>query len=218
MAEQTQREGAPALETPINPLAEATVALLRERFGEGVRAVAEHRGETTVTLSPAIIADACLALRDAPTLRYSLLEDLTAVDWPEREPRYEVIYQLVSLETRASIRLKALIGGEDDPDPEIPTVMGVWPTADWFELEVFDLFGIRFTGRELRRLLMPDDWVGHPLRKDYPLSGFALPDPHWGGQAPLDQPLPPGIGQLTLRTTDGSESPNIRRRSEDDAW
>jgi NADH-quinone oxidoreductase subunit C len=63
---------------------------------------------------------------------------------------------------------------------------------------------------------MPSDWVGHPLRKDYPLTGFSLPDPHWGGQAPLDQPLPPGIGKLTMRTFDGSERPNIDKRSEDD--
>jgi NADH-quinone oxidoreductase subunit C len=96
--------------------------------------------------------------------------------------------------------------------------MSVWPAADWFELEVFDLFGIRFTGRgALRRILMPDDWVGHPLRKDYPLTGFTLPDPHWGGQAPLDQSLPLGIGKLTLRTADGSEQANINKRSEDEA-
>lgn len=218
MADQVQIEGAPPLATPVNPLAEASVALLTDRFGAGVLAVTEHRGETTVTLDPAILVEACLALRDAQNVRYSLLEDITAVDWPEREPRYDIVYQLVSIETRASIRLKAQIGGEVDPDPEIASVMSVWPAADWFELEIYDLFGVTFTGRgEMRRILMPNDWVGHPLRKDYPISGFSLPDPHWGGQAPLDQPLPPGIGKLTLRTSDGSEQPNIAQRSEDDA-
>lgn len=218
MADQVQIEGAPLLETPVNPLAEATVALLTDRFGAGVRAVVEHRGETTVTLDSASLVEACRALRDAPTLRYSLLEDITAVDWPEREPRYDIVYQLVSIETRALVRLKVQVGGEDDPDPELPSVIGVWPAADWFELEIYDLFGVRFSGRDdLRRILMPSDWVGHPLRKDYPLTGFSLPDPHWGGQAPLDQPLPPGIGQLTLRTADGSERPNAAQRSEDDA-
>jgi NADH-quinone oxidoreductase subunit C len=217
MADQTQIENARPLATPVNPLAEATVALLTDRFGASVRSVVEHRGETTVILAPAVLVEACQALRDAPTLRYSLLEDITAVDWLEREPRYDIVYQLVSIETRASIRLKAQIGGEVDPDPEIASVMGVWPAADWFELEIFDLFGIRFTGRDdLRRLLMPTDWAGHPLRKDYPLTGFALPDPHWGGQTPLDQPLPPGIGKLTLRTSDGSEQPNLNQRSEGD--
>lgn len=218
MADEVQIEGAPLLATPVNPLAEASVALLTDRFGAGVLAVAEHRGETTVTLDSASLVEACRALRDAPTLRYSLLEDITAVDWPEREPRYDIVYQLVSIETRALVRLKVQVGGEDDPDPELPSVIGVWPAADWFELEIYDLFGVRFSGRDdLRRILMPSDWVGHPLRKDYPLTGFSLPDPHWGGQAPLDQPLPPGIGQLTLRTADGSERPNAAQRSEDDA-
>ena len=214
MTDQTR--DARALETPINPLAEASVALLRDQLDEGVLAVTTHRGETTVLLTPAALVAACLALRDAPTLRYLLLEDITAVDWPEREPRYDVVYQLTSIETRASLRLKTQVGGEDDPDPELPSVMGVWPAADWFEREIYDLFGVRFSGRgQMERILMPADWTGHPLRKDYPLSGFSLPDPHWGGQAPLDQPLPPGVGQLTLRTTDGSERPNVRQRSED---
>ena len=218
MADQVQIQNAQPLATPVNPLAEATVALLNDRFGAGVRAVVEHRGETTVTLDPANLVEACLALRDAQELRYSLLEDITAVDWPEREPRYDIVYQLVSIETRASVRLKVQVGGEVDPDPELPSVIGVWPAADWFELEIYDLFGVRFTGRgEMRRILMPTDWVGHPLRKDYPLTGFSLPDPHWGGQAPLDQPLPPGIGKLTLRTSDGSEQPNLSQRSEDNA-
>lgn len=218
MADEVQKQGAPLLATPVNPLAEATVALLNDRFSAGVLAVVEHRGETTVTLDVASLVEACRALRDAPTLRYSLLEDITAVDWPEREPRYDIVYQLVSIETLASIRLKAQVGGEDDPDPELPSVIGVWPAADWFELEIYDLFGVRFSGRDdMRRILMPSDWVGHPLRKDYPVTGFSLPDPHWGGQVPLDQPLPPGIGDLTLRTADGSEQPNLAQRSEDNA-
>lgn len=218
MADQPHEQPAGALVTPENPLAEATVALLTERFGKDVLASVTHRGETTITLAPEVLVAACQELRDAPGLRYNLLEDITAVDWLEREPRYDIVYQLVSLTTRASIRLKTQVGGEDTPDPEVPSVMGVWLAADWFEREVFDLFGIRFTGRgEVQRILMPSDWVGHPLRKDYPLSGFSLPDPHWGGQAPLDEPLPPGIGQLTLRTSDGSEQPNINRRSEDEA-
>ncbi len=218
MADQTQHELVGALVTPVNPLAEATTALLTDRFGAGVRSVVTHRGETTVTLSPEILVDACRALRDAPDLRYDLLEDVTAVDWLERDPRYDVVYQLVSLQTHASIRLKTQVGDEDTPDPELPSVTGIWPAADWFEREVYDLFGIRFTGRgELQRILMPSDWVGHPLRKDYPLSGFSLPDPHWGGQVPLDQPLPPGTGKLTLRTADGSERANLSKRSEDEA-
>lgn len=217
MPDHTQSAEARALALPTNPLADATVALLGERFGDGVRGTVEHRGETTIMLAPEILVDACLALRDAPALRYDLLEDITAVDWPEREFRYDIVYQIMSIATRASVRLKIQVGGETEPSPEVPSVMGVWLAADWFEREVFDLFGVRFTGRDdVRRILMPPDWVGHPLRKDYPLSGFSLPDPHWGGQVPLNDPLPPGIGQLTLRTSDGSEQPNLRKRSEDD--
>ena len=217
MADQTLKSGAPSLDTPPNPLADASVALLKERLGEGVLAVTQHRGETTVLLAPTSLVEACALLRDAPRLRYDLLEDVTAVDWLEREPRFDMIYQLVSTETLASLRLKTQVGGEDDPEPEVPTVSGVWPTADWFEREVFDLFGLRFSDHpDLRRILMPSDWVGYPLRKDYPLTGFALPEPHWGGQVPLNQPLDPGEGQLTLRTTDGSERPNAQLRSEDE--
>lgn len=217
MADQTPESSAPALHYPPNPLGETSVALLKERLGGGVLAVAEHRGETTVLVTPEALVEACTALRDAPALRYDFLEDVTAVDWPQREPRFDLVYQLVSTETGASLRLKIQAGGEDDPDPEVPTVSEVWPTANWFEREVFDFFGVRFAGHpDLRRILMPSDWVGHPLRKDYPLTGFALPEPHWGGLIPLDQPLDPGEGELTLRTTDGSERPSAQMRSEDE--
>lgn len=213
MADETQTSEA---QTPPT-LAELSVALLKERLGEDAVIATEYRGETTVLLAPEKMVAACAALRDAPGLRYNLLEDVTAVDWLEREPRFDLIYQMVSTETGASLRLKIQVGGEDDPEPAAPTVSGVWLTANWYEREVYDLFGIHFSDHpDLRRILMPEDWVGYPLRKDYPLTGFALPDPHWGGQVPLNQPLEPGIGQLTLRTTDGSERANERMRSEDD--
>lgn len=217
MADQTGQESPGTLATPVNPLAESSVALLKDQFGASVRDVVIHRGETTAILAPDALVAACRALRDASYLRYDMLEDLTAVDWPEREPRYDVVYQLVSLQTYASIRLKIQVGSEDTPDPEVPSVMDVWASADWYEREVYDMFGIRFTGREQpQRILMPSDWIGHPLRKDYPISGFSLPDPHWGGQVPFNQPLESGIGDLTLRTADGSEHANLNHRSEDD--
>ncbi len=88
--------------------------------------------------------------------------------------------------------------------PSVPTVVGVWPGANWYEREVYDLFGINFAGHpDLRRILMPMDWTTHPLRKDYPLSGFDLPEPHWGGQVPYD--TDPGVGSQTLRTPGGRE-------------
>jgi NADH-quinone oxidoreductase subunit C len=137
------------------------------------------------------------------------------VDWPERDPRFEVVYHLLSLSTRAVLRLKVDVGGPESRDEsrlEVPSVTGVWPTANFYEREIFDLFGIRFPGHpNMTRILMPSDWVGHPLRKDYPLTGFHLPDPHWGGQVPLSQELPMTVGQQTLRTADRIEDPPVAR-------
>jgi NADH-quinone oxidoreductase subunit C len=194
---------------PTNRLAASTVMFLRARFLPNVGEVTEYRGETSVVLqSPDAIPLICRALASDPTQRYNFLADLTAVDWNEREPRYDVVYHLLSLETRAVLRLKVRVGDEDTPDPEVPTVTTIWPAADFFEREVFDLFGIRFTGHpNMTRILMPSDWVGYPLRKDYPLTGIHLPDPHWGGQVPLDQALPMGTGQQTLRTADRTQAP-----------
>ncbi|GAC1448732.1 MAG: hypothetical protein PVSMB4_06220 [Ktedonobacterales bacterium] len=183
----------------------ATAALVREHFADHLLDVTEYRGETTLLLRPGAIAQVCRALRDAPELHYNFLADITAVDWPEREPRFDVVYHLLSLETRAVVRLKVRVGATDEESPEVPTVTTVWPTANWYEREIFDLFGIRFAGHpNLQRILMRADWVGHPLRKDYPLTGVILPEPHWGGQVPFDQPLPPGTGQQTLRTPGGT--------------
>jgi NADH-quinone oxidoreductase subunit C len=202
---------------PSDPLAAASVTLLGERFPEDIRHVGEHRGEVTVVVRPAAILAIARALRDDPALRYDFLADLTAVDWPERDPRFEVVYHLLSLPTRAVLRLKVLVGGPegDDDDTsrlEVPSVTDVWPAANFYEREIFDLFGIRFSGHpNMTRILMPSDWVGYPLRKDYPLTGFHLPDPHWGGQVPLSQELPMTIGQQTLRTADRTEDPPIAR-------
>ncbi len=194
--------------TPADPLAAATVALLRARHGADLLDVVEWRGETTIVVRPEAIAAVGQTLRDAPELRYDYLADISAVDWPEREPRFDVVYHLLSLPTHAVLRLKVRVGDEDTPHPEVPSVTAVWPAANWFEREVFDLFGISFAGHpNLTRILMPPDWVGHPLRKDYPLTGFRLPSPHWGGQIPFDQPLPPGTGAQALRTPDGREEP-----------
>jgi NADH-quinone oxidoreductase subunit C len=206
MAEEQQHAAAESEFTPSAPLAAATLRLLREQFGADVLDAGEHRGETTITVRPEAIEPICRALRDAPELRYNYLADITAVDWLEREPRYDVVYHLLSLETRAVVRLLVQVGDEDTPEPEVPTVTTVWPAANWFEREVYDLFGIGFSGHpQMERILMPPDWVGHPLRKDYPLTGFSLPEPHWGGQVPYEMPVPPGTGQQTLRVPDGRD-------------
>ncbi len=184
-------------------LAAKTVEAVRSKFGEAVLEVVEHRGETTIILPPEKVPAVAKYLRDHPALRYNFMADLTAVDWPEREPRFDVVYHLLSMDTRAVIRLKTRVGGPGEEHPDVPTVSAIWPTANWYEREVYDLFGITFTGHpDLRRILMPEDWTSHPLRKDYPLTGIELPEPHWGGQVPFNQSLPEGIGRQTMRVND----------------
>ena len=124
--------------------------------------------QTTIYVSRDDVPETARALRDRPDLRFDLLAEVTAFDvWP-REPRFEVVYVLVSLVHRARVRLKVRLRGDD---AHVGTVTGVWPGANWLEREVWDLFGIVFDGHpDLRRLLMPEDWDGHPLRKDYPVQ------------------------------------------------
>ena len=205
MADEERQQPA-AEKAPENP----TVALVREHFPDDLIEVIEHLGETTLLVRAPALRDMCQALRDAPGLRYNFLADITAVDWLEREPRFDVVYHLLSLESRAVVRLKVRVGAEGEEHPEVPSVVSVWPTANWFEREVFDLFGVVFTDHpDLKRILMPIDWVGHPLRKDYPLTGIMLPDPHWGGQVPFSQPVPQGTGTQTLRTPGGLNERSI---------
>ncbi len=113
------------------------------------------------------LTEACRALADAAPLRFDLLVELTAVDYLPREPRYEVVYHLVSIPNRTRLRLKVRVAA----GAALPTVQGIWPAAGWPEREVYDLFGIVFEGHpDLRRILMAEDWEGHPLRKDYPVQ------------------------------------------------
>ena len=124
--------------------------------------------QTTIYASRDDVPAVARALRDGPELRYTLLAELTAVDYHPREPRFELVYLLISLEHRHRLRLKVRLPGRD---ARVQTVTGVWPAANWLEREVWDLFGIVFDGHpDPRRLLMPEDWDGFPLRKDYPVQ------------------------------------------------
>ena len=125
------------------------------------------RNELTLTVAPDQICAACEALRKGG---YNFFEDMTAVDWLPMSPRFQLSYHLLSHARKERIRLCAWI---DEPDPAIESITSVWPSANYYEREVFDLFGIRFEGHpNLRRIMMPDDWKGHPLRKDYPVEGY----------------------------------------------
>jgi len=128
------------------------------------------RGEVTFFIRPDRLRSTCEFLRDARDLSFRFLADLTAVDHYPNEPRFEVVYHLLSLEANQRLRLKVRVSGED---PKVDSLVSVWPAANAFEREVFDLFGIRFEGHPyLRRILLPEDWEGHPLRKDYPTEGY----------------------------------------------
>ncbi|HZU67461.1 MAG TPA: NADH-quinone oxidoreductase subunit C [Ktedonobacteraceae bacterium] len=187
----------------------STVATIREKFSQAVVETNDFRGEQTIVLQPASLVAVCTYLKK--NLHYTYLSDITAVDWLERIPRYDVVYHLLSMRDQNELRLKVRVGGKNEDHPSVPTVTEVWPTANWFEREVYDLFGIIFTGHpDLRRILMPMDWTTHPLRKDYPLSGFDLPEPHWGGQIPYD--VDPGVGSQTLRTPFSRELNESRSR------
>jgi NADH-quinone oxidoreductase subunit C len=137
------------------------------------RAVAEasqFRAELTIVLFPEHLRRAAEFLQAEPGLQFDFLSDISAVDRFPMEPRFEVNYHLLSIPLRQTVRLRIWISGKD---PVVSTLVPVWPTANWHEREIFDLFGIRFEGHpDLHRILMPDDWEGHPLRKDYPVEGF----------------------------------------------
>ena len=124
------------------------------------------REELTIWVDRGSIRDACAVLRDDPACPFNYLADLTAVDWYPNEPRFEVVYHLLSIPKKERVRLKVRLDGSS---PVIESITSVWPAANFYEREVFDLFGVRFTGHpHLERLLMPNNWEGHPLRKPAP--------------------------------------------------
>jgi len=150
---------------------------IKELCPEEVLAVSEFRGQVSVTLRKNRIRDIARYLHDDPDLYFDYLIDVCGVDYlGKKEKRFEVVYHLYSIKHRRMIRLKAEVGEED---LTIDSVTSVWIGANWHERETFDLYGINFSGHpDLRRILMPEDWEGHPLRKDYPLKG---PATEWQG-------------------------------------
>ena len=137
------------------------------------QAVAEthaFRGELTIVVPREHLRRAAEFLCGDPELQFTFLSDITGVDRFPVEPRFELNYHLTSLARRETLRLKVRVAGSD---PVVESVTPVWPGANWHEREIFDLFGVRFEGHpDLRRILMPEDWEGHPLRKDYPVEGY----------------------------------------------
>jgi NADH-quinone oxidoreductase subunit C len=145
---------------------EQAVQLIRERFPDAVVGTGDNRDQHWVELQPQRLLEVCGFLRDDPSADYDLLLDVTAVHWPDRQQSIEIVYHLYSLSRNDRLRLKTRTG---DQGP-VPSLSGLWKSAEWNERETFDMFGIEFGGHpDLRRILMPDDYTDHPLRKEFPL-------------------------------------------------
>jgi NADH-quinone oxidoreductase subunit C len=154
----------------------ALVALLRETLPDAALEARDAVDQPELVVPREQLLAVCRSLRDQPALGFRLLAELTAVDrWPAAEPRFEVVYHLACLGGPGAdappprrLRLKVRVAGDD---AVVPSLVGLWPNANWYEREVYDLFGIVFDGHpDLRRLLMPEEWEGHPARKDSPVQ------------------------------------------------
>ncbi|MDX6693129.1 MAG: NADH-quinone oxidoreductase subunit [Blastocatellia bacterium] len=164
---EEQAEPTPSNAVTPSPL----VTALQHAYPEWGGEVTEAFGEVTVVVPREKIVEICRFLKTAPGLEFNFLSDLCGADrGPEEEPRFEVNYHLFSTTRHHRLRLKVLL---NDNDTHVPTVSFIWRTANWHERETFDLLGVIFDGHpDLRRILLPDDWQGHALRKDFPLRGY----------------------------------------------
>jgi NADH-quinone oxidoreductase subunit C len=145
----------------------AAIMALQSALPDALLDAKFDRGELTLKIARDNIRAAATLVKKAG---YNFLEDVTCVDYYPVEPRFQVIYHILSHSLKARVRLAVPV---ESMDPEIDSITPVWPSADFYEREVFDLFGIRFAGHpNLRRIMMPDEWEGNPLRKDYPVEGY----------------------------------------------
>ncbi len=145
------------------------VARLAQKQGLLQSAKLDH-GELIVWVEPGTIVETCTILRDSAETQFNFLSDITCIDWYPSEPRFEVVYHLLSHSRKARVRVKVKLDAED---ANVDSLTQLWAGADFFEREIYDLFGVRFQGHpNLKRIMMPEDWEGHPLRKDYPVEGY----------------------------------------------
>lgn len=172
MSESSQPETPAQVSEPnASGMPSGIAAALQREHPEWVTEVIEALGETTVIVSREHLLAACEFLKTASGAEFNFLADLCGFDrGPEEEPRFEVNYHLFSTTLHHRVRLKVLLSEED---PHVTTVTSIWRTANWHERETYDLFGVIFDGHpDLRRILLPEDWQGHALRKDFPLRGY----------------------------------------------
>lgn len=155
------RPAAPPKEGPV-ALDNELVRRFKEKFGPAILEAWTDRKQAILVVARELLAEIATYSRDEE--KFAWLSDLTAVDWPKREKRFDIVLNLYSFEKNERLRLKAHAGA----DERVPTIQGVWTTANWMEREVFDMFGVVFEGHpDLKRILLPEEWQGHPLRKDY---------------------------------------------------
>jgi NADH/F420H2 dehydrogenase subunit C len=160
--------GPPDQAPPATVTQPAFIGVLQAAVPDGVSQVSYWVGDWTIIVPVARLLEVARHLRDAPDAAFDVCSDATATDWPLRPERFDLVYCLYSTRHHHRIRVKAK-AGEHQP---VPSMTGVWPAANWLEREVYDMFGVNFTGHpDRRRILMPDDWQGFPQRKDYPLEG-----------------------------------------------
>jgi NADH-quinone oxidoreductase subunit C len=159
---------------------------LKEKFGAAITASSNALGEDTVVIARDQAAEVFRTLHDDAEFAFEFLIDVTGVDWPERRTRFEVVYQLKSISKNQRLRVKIHL---ETDDAWVPSAYPVWKSADWLERECFDMFGVEFRGHpDLRRILMYDSFIGHPLRKDYP---FQKRQPIVSEIDPITKPLRP---------------------------
>ncbi|HEV8048087.1 MAG TPA: NADH-quinone oxidoreductase subunit C [Terriglobales bacterium] len=160
----------PAGPVPI-PWDSPMVGKLKGQYGSGIREASSYLGQNYLVVEPAIIFELLQILRDGEQFDYCV--DITAVHYPEREKQFDLLWILYSFSKNERIRVKIMIADGET----VPSATPIWATANWLEREVFDMFGIRFDGHpDLKRILLPDGWKGHPLRKDY---GIIQQDQEW---------------------------------------
>lgn len=144
-----------------------TFKKLKEKFLDSIVEIIEFRGGLTFIIRKESLIEVCQFLKDDPDLKYNFLSDICGVDFLEREKRFEVVYNLYSIPNRWRVRLKINLA----EDEHVKSLTSLWDSANWLEREAYDMFGVKFDNHpDLKRILMPDDWIGHPLRKDFPLT------------------------------------------------
>ncbi len=152
-------------------MSERVLSVLRERFGAAVLETHSNVGDDTAVIAPEKWKEVCRFVREDAAMDFDMFVDLCGVDYPSRDPRFEVVLHLYSIGRRHRIRLKTRIGDEDGDGAELDSITDIWPGANWFERECYDLVGVTFKNHpDLRRILMYPEFVGHPLRKDYPAN------------------------------------------------